>query len=58
MKRLRICLDLWDDIKWNEVVNNEILLFEFKNNEWSGMKFDGMYTIEMRIFLIKYQTIV
>lgn len=58
MKRLRICLDLWDDIKWNEVVNNDILLFEFKNNEWSGMKFDGMYIIEMRIFLIKYQTIV
>lgn len=38
-----------DEIEWNEVITNEILMFGFVNNEWNGMEHDGIHLI------LKYQ---
>lgn len=40
-----------DGMKWSEVVTNEILLFGFANNGWNKMEHDGIYSIQIPIFV-------
>ena len=45
MYTLRVCLDWWYVMEWNEVGINEVPLFGFVNNGWNRMEHDGTHFI-------------
>jgi hypothetical protein len=42
---LRVCLDWWNIVEWDEMEYVYVPLFGFVNNEWDGMVCDETHSI-------------